>query len=67
LSDLNSASLYNTLKAFTEKDPDGNGKDDTFGMIYVDDPSYWSGFTAIELALGGVNGKPGGKKQIKET
>ncbi|UQZ83463.1 Lipoprotein LipO precursor [Paenibacillus konkukensis] len=24
--------FYNVLKAFKEKDPDGNGKDDTFGM-----------------------------------
>ncbi|WNR45998.1 extracellular solute-binding protein [Paenibacillus roseipurpureus] len=24
--------LYNVLKAFKEKDPDGNGKDDTFGV-----------------------------------
>ncbi|WP_299088545.1 extracellular solute-binding protein [uncultured Metabacillus sp.] len=25
--------FYNVLKAFTEKDPDGNGKDDTYGMV----------------------------------
>jgi putative aldouronate transport system substrate-binding protein len=25
--------FYNVLKAFTENDPDGNGKDDTYGMV----------------------------------
>ncbi|WP_299093578.1 extracellular solute-binding protein [uncultured Metabacillus sp.] len=25
--------FYNMLKAFSEKDPDGNGKDDTYGMV----------------------------------
>ena len=25
--------FYEVLKAFKEKDPDGNGKDDTYGMV----------------------------------
>lgn len=31
--------LYNTLKAFKDQDPDGNGQDDTFGMIVTTAPS----------------------------
>lgn len=49
--------LYNMLKAFKEKDPDGNGKDDTIGLTdrndlvygafksvasYFGTPNYWS-------------------------
>ena len=42
--------FYQVLKAFKEKDPDGNGKDDTYGMIvtnYLDGPlknlAIWMG------------------------
>ncbi len=42
--------LYNVLKAFTEQDPDGNGQNDTYGMIvtdYLDGPlnniAIWMG------------------------
>ncbi len=31
--------FYEVLKAFKEKDPDGNGKDDTFGMIMTTSPT----------------------------
>lgn len=31
--------LYEVLKAFKEKDPDGNGQNDTFGMIVTTSPS----------------------------
>lgn len=31
--------LYEVLKAFKEKDPDGNGAEDTFGMIVTKSPS----------------------------
>lgn len=36
--------LYNTMKQFVEKDPDGNGKNDTYGM----------GFYVGTLAFGGT-------------
>lgn len=32
--------FYNVLKAFTERDPDGNGKNDTFGLLGNNDLSY---------------------------
>ena len=42
--------FYNVLKAFTEQDPDGNGQNDTYGMIvtnYLDGPlnnlAIWMG------------------------
>jgi len=31
--------FYEVLKAFKEKDPDGNGQDDTFGMIMTTSPT----------------------------
>ncbi|MBD2843845.1 extracellular solute-binding protein [Paenibacillus sp. IB182496] len=32
--------FYAVMKAFTDKDPDGNGKDDTFGLLANSDLSY---------------------------
>jgi len=32
--------FYEVMKAFTEQDPDGNGKDDTFGVVGNNDLSY---------------------------
>ncbi len=46
--------FYNVLKAFTEKDPDGNGQNDTYGMIltnYIDGP-----LNNIAVWMGAPNG-----------
>lgn len=32
--------FYNVMKAFTEQDPDRNGKNDTFGLVALNDLSY---------------------------
>lgn len=51
--------LYDMLYAFTYDDPDGNGKDDTWGfeMGYtVADWQSWNGIQTICVALGGPNG-----------
>lgn len=32
--------LYNVMKAFSEQDPDGNGKDDTIGLSDRNDPKF---------------------------
>ncbi|MBB6734856.1 extracellular solute-binding protein [Cohnella zeiphila] len=48
--------FYNMLKAFKEKDPDGNGKDDTYGMVLVKWTGGWaSGFDTIKLWFGAPN------------
>lgn len=51
--------LYNMAKAFTEQDPDGNGKNDTWGMEFaytaVGNNTY-NGIDTITTALGGPNG-----------
>lgn len=44
--------LYTTLKAFKEKDPDGNGQDDTFGMIVTTAPST---FDSLAIWFGAPN------------
>ncbi|MEF3303176.1 extracellular solute-binding protein [Paenibacillus sp. GYB003] len=31
--------LYNVMEAFTKKDPDGNGKADTYGLVFVGAPT----------------------------
>ncbi|OXM85571.1 extracellular solute-binding protein [Paenibacillus rigui] len=56
--------LYQVMKAFVEKDPDGNGKNDTVALaasITPDDASNWGGIGpvlgTIESAFTGVNGK----------
>ncbi|MDU0106158.1 extracellular solute-binding protein, partial [Acinetobacter baumannii] len=43
--------FYEVLKAFKEKDPDGNGKDDTYGMV-------------VPKCMGLVNGSPWDVLQI---
>jgi putative aldouronate transport system substrate-binding protein len=48
--------FYNMLKAFKEQDPDGNGKDDTYGMVLVKWTGGWaSGFDTIKLWFGAPN------------
>ncbi|MHA6531400.1 extracellular solute-binding protein [Paenibacillus sp. BAC0078] len=48
--------FYNMLKAFKEQDPDGNGKDDTYGMVLVKWSGQWaSGFDTIKLWFGTPN------------
>jgi putative aldouronate transport system substrate-binding protein len=44
-------SLYDVFHAFTYKDPDGNGKNDTFGLAAAADSSYRA-FTTIFGAFG---------------
>ncbi|MEC0256788.1 extracellular solute-binding protein [Paenibacillus lautus] len=48
--------FYNMLKAFKEKDPDGNGKDDTYGLVMVKWTAGWgAGFDQIKLWFGAPN------------
>ncbi|WP_438446032.1 extracellular solute-binding protein [Gorillibacterium sp. sgz5001074] len=48
--------FYNMLKAFKEKDPDKNGKNDTYGMVLVKWTGQWaSGFDTIKLWFGAPN------------
>ncbi|WP_159887156.1 extracellular solute-binding protein [Paenibacillus puerhi] len=48
--------FYNMLKAFKEKDPDKNGKADTYGMVLVKWTGQWaSGFDTIKLWFGSPN------------
>jgi ABC-type sugar transport system, periplasmic component len=48
--------FYNMLKAFKEKDPDKNGKDDTYGMVLVKWTGGWaSGFDTMKLWFGAPN------------
>ncbi|MBP1966637.1 extracellular solute-binding protein [Paenibacillus aceris] len=48
--------FYNILKAFKEKDPDKNGKDDTYGMVMVKWTGQWaSSFDIIKLWFGAPN------------
>lgn len=50
--------IYRVAKAFTERDPDGNGKNDTYGFSYIDDgenETAWAGFDAFVVAAGGYN------------
>ncbi|MBB6348417.1 extracellular solute-binding protein [Nonomuraea muscovyensis] len=51
--------LYEIAKAFTEKDPDGNGKKDTFGLIIPKWPGNYasaSPYDVIETWFGAPNG-----------
>lgn len=43
-------------KAFTENDPDGNGKNDTFGLAATKD--LWGGFAGLEGFFAGFNAYP---------
>ncbi|NIK68235.1 MULTISPECIES: extracellular solute-binding protein [unclassified Paenibacillus] len=48
--------FYNMLKAFKEKDPDKNGKNDTYGMVLVKWTGGWaSAFDTIKLWFGAPN------------
>lgn len=48
--------FYQMLKAFKEKDPDKNSKDDTYGMVLVKWTGQWaSGFETIKLWFGAPN------------
>ncbi|MBT2758873.1 extracellular solute-binding protein [Mesobacillus foraminis] len=44
--------FYNVLKAFTQDDPDGNGKDDTYGMVIS---KYFGPFDIMQLWFGAPN------------
>lgn len=44
--------LYNMLQAFTQKDPDGNGKNDTYGMIVT---SYAGPWDIMQIWFGAPN------------
>ncbi|WP_071130506.1 extracellular solute-binding protein [Enterococcus timonensis] len=44
--------LYNVAKAFTEEDPDGNGKDDTTGLII---PNFAAAFDMMTIGFGAGN------------
>ncbi|HML49152.1 MAG TPA: extracellular solute-binding protein, partial [Clostridia bacterium] len=48
--------VYNIAKAFKEQDPDGNGKNDTFGLItaYQTNGDIW-GFNAAGVYMGAGN------------
>ncbi|WP_218577497.1 extracellular solute-binding protein [Phytohabitans rumicis] len=51
--------LYNVAKAFTEQDPDGNGKKDTYGLIIPKWPGNYassSPYDTIETWFGAPNG-----------
>lgn len=51
--------LYEVAKAFTEKDPDGNGKKDTYGLIIPKWPGFYassSPYDVIETWFGAPNG-----------
>lgn len=51
--------LYAMLKAFTLEDPDGNGENDTVGLVNTwqdDGARHWNGIQMITVALGGPNG-----------
>lgn len=52
--------FYNVLKGFTENDPDGNGKDDTYGMVVS---KYTGPFDIMQIWFGAPNkwGEKGGK------
>ncbi|CAM3686658.1 extracellular solute-binding protein [Marinicrinis lubricantis] len=45
--------FYDLLKAFTEQDPDGNGKDDTYGMVVT---SYSGPWDIMQVWFGAPNG-----------
>ena len=47
--------LYNVIHAFTFDDPDGNGKDDTFGLAMAADIAVKLEFHSMVIAMGGGN------------
>lgn len=46
--------IYTVAKAFTEKDPDKNGKNDTYGIGLGSD-RFWNGLDFFSVANGGFN------------
>jgi putative aldouronate transport system substrate-binding protein len=49
--------LYNVMKAFAEKDPDKNGKNDTIPLTAYVNPSDMGALGQVESSFTGVNGK----------
>ena len=47
--------LYDVIHAFTFNDPDGNGKDDTFGLAMAADIAVKLEFHSMVVAMGGGN------------
>ncbi|MZQ86229.1 extracellular solute-binding protein [Paenibacillus sp. 5J-6] len=47
----NTDELYEVMKAFATKDPDGNGKNDTYGFLGYADPTGIGKFNVIETAF----------------
>ncbi|MCJ7841307.1 extracellular solute-binding protein [Lederbergia sp. NSJ-179] len=52
-----SEELYEVMKAFTEQDPDQNGKDDTFGFVGDINDEDMGGMGNFEGIFTGVNGE----------
>lgn len=51
--------IYTMLKAFTQEDPDENGKNDTIGLVSSWQnwkSKEWNGISTVTTALGGPNG-----------
>ena len=44
--DHNQMCIRDSIKAFTEDDPDGNGKDDTYGFTYSGNDIYNTGWVS---------------------
>lgn len=54
----NPEEMYELAKAFTLKDPDANGKNDTIGLDYADISAGspgWNGIDTLVCAIGGYN------------
>lgn len=52
----NTDELYAMMQAFTNKDPDGNGKNDTFGFTGYINPTDMGSFGQFESVFTGANG-----------
>lgn len=51
----NMAEFEQVIKAFTEEDPDGNGKNDTYGFTYSGDSIYSTGWVSDPVMLFSAN------------
>ncbi|MFE5320773.1 extracellular solute-binding protein [Paenibacillus sp. NPDC056579] len=49
--------MYEVMKAFTEKDPDGNGKNDTIGLTGLVTSDGMGSFVWVENVMNGSNGR----------
>ncbi|WP_274651172.1 extracellular solute-binding protein [Paenibacillus humicola] len=49
--------LYNVMKVFTDKDPDGNGKNDTVGLTAYINPTDMGSLGQVEQSFTGVDGE----------